>query len=56
MNRVKIYGEKCLGRVTLKVLLTSCFLCNSEGKNAKLLTPKMKLNRTDTSFPLQGLL
>ena len=35
MNQVTIYRAKHLGKVTLKVLPTSCFRYNSEEKSEK---------------------
>ena len=55
INRVTIYRAKCLGIVTLKVLQTICFRCNSEEISSKLSIPNMKLNRIDMSFPVQAL-
>ena len=54
-NRVTIYRAKCLGIVTLKVLQTTYFRCNSEEISSKFPIPNMKLNRIDMSFPVQAL-
>ena len=55
MNRVAICRAKCIDIVTLKVLQTSCFRFNSEEKGTKFPNPEMKLNKIDTSCPVQGL-
>ena len=55
MSRVKIFRAKCLGIVTLKVLPTSCSRYNSENKSSKFLFQKVKLNRINTSVPVQVL-
>ena len=46
---------KCLGLVTLKILPTNCFRCNSKRNNKKLAILKVKLNKINTNFPLQVL-
>ena len=45
LNRVTIYRAKCLGKVNLKVLPTTCFRFNSEEISSNFLIPKMRLNR-----------
>ena len=55
MNRVTICRAHCLDIMTLKIFLASCFHYNSEEKSKKLPNPKMKLNKIDTSFPVQVL-
>ena len=55
MDRVTIFTTKCIDMMTLKVLLTSCFCYNSEEKRTKFPNAKMKLNKIDTSFPVQVL-
>ena len=50
-----IHRAKFSDIVTLKVLRASPFSNNSDGKIEKILNPKMKLNKTNTSFPVQVL-
>ena len=47
---VTIFRAKFLDIVTLNFLPTSCFHYDSEEKSKKFPIPKMKLNKTDTSF------
>ena len=54
INRVTIYTAKCLGKVTLKVLLTICYRCNSE-ESTKFPNLKIKLNKISADFPVQIL-
>ena len=55
INRATICRAKYLDIATLNALPTSHFRYNSEEKSAKFLNPKMKLNKIDTSFPVQVL-
>ena len=55
MNRVTICRPNGLDIVTLKIFPASCFHYNSEEKSKKFPNPKMKLNKIDTSFPVQVL-
>ena len=55
INRVMIYRAKCLGIVTSKVLLATCYRYNSEEISAEFLIAKMNLNRIDMSFPVRVL-
>ena len=43
------YRAKCVGIVTLNVLLTTCFRYNSEEITSKFLILKMKLTTTEIS-------
>ena len=52
VNRVTISKAKYFGIVTLKVLPTSYFPCNSL---IKFTIPETKINRINTSLPLQVL-
>ena len=56
INCVTIYTEKCLGIVTLKALLTTCFRYNSEKLSSKFLIPKMKLSRIEMRLLVEVLL
>ena len=55
INRVTFYRTKCLGMMALKLLPTSFFCYNSEGKSTEFSIPKIKLSRTDRAFSVKIL-